>query len=141
MEGKPEFQRRSASGETSLSKKPASASDNMLALSVVAALVLLILLVTFLPRPAFRIDRVEYSTTACDPASHSYQVTASMTIRNVGGVGGVASVHLLVDGHIAATGNYEIPAHESIVRGLSGIVADCQWHRFSVELFVPPSDG
>ena len=112
----------------------------MLALSVVAALVLLILLVTFLPRPAFQIDRVEYGTTACDPASHSYQVTASMTIRNAGGVGGVASVHLLVDGHIAATGNYEIPAHESIVRGLSGIVADCQWHRFSVELFVPPSD-
>src|SRR5438309_5788996 len=140
MEGKPEFRRRSASEETGLSKKPASASDNMLALSVVAALVL-ILLVTFLPRPAFRVDRVEYGTTACDPASHSYQVTASMTIRNVGGVGGVASVHLLVDGHIAATGNYEIPAHESIVRGLNGIVADCQWHRFSVELFVPPSDG
>jgi len=139
MEGKPEFRRRSASGETSLSKKPAS--DDMLALSVVAALVLLVLLVTFLPRPAFQINQVEYGTTACDPASHSYQVTASMTIRNVGGVGGVASVHLLVDGYIAATGNYEISAHESIVRGLSGIVADCQWHRFSVELFVPPSDG
>ena len=141
MENKPEFPRRSASGETSVPKKPASASDDWLALSVVAALVLLILLVTFLPRPAFQIDRVDYGTTPCDPASHSYQVTASMTIRNAGGVGGVASVHLLVDGHIAATGNYEIPAHESIVRGLSGIVADCQWHRFSVELFVPPSDG
>jgi len=141
MEDKTEFPRRSASGETSVSKKPASASDDMLALSVVAALVLLILLVTFLPRPAFQIDRVEYGTTACDPASHSYQVTASMTIRNAGGVGGVASVHLLVGGHIAATGNYEIPAHESIVRGHSGIVGDCQWHRFSVELFVPPSDG
>src|SRR5438094_106647 len=96
MEDKTEFPRRSASGETRASKKPASASDNMLALSVVAALVLLILLVTFLPRPAFQIDRVEYGTTACDPASHSYQVTASMTIRNVGGVGGVASVHVRV---------------------------------------------
>jgi hypothetical protein len=139
MEDKAEFPRRSPSRETTVSKKPAS--DDMLALSVVAALVLLILLVTFLPRPAFQIDRVEYGTTACDPASHSYQVTASMTIRNVGGIGGVASVHLLVDGHISATGNYEILAHESILRGLSGIVADCQWHRFSVELFVPPSDG
>src|SRR5437879_13064691 len=110
----------------------------MLVLSVMAALVLLILLVTFLPRPAFRIDRVEYSTTACDPASHSYQVTASMTIRNVGGVGGVASVPLLVDGHIAATGNYAIPAHESIVRGLSGILADGQSARFAGALLFLP---
>src|SRR5207244_13009594 len=95
--------RRSASGETSVSKKPARASDDMLALSVVAALVLLILLVTFLPRPAFQIDRVEYGTSACDPASHSYQVTASMTTRNAGAV---ASVNRLAGAHIAAPANY-----------------------------------
>src|SRR2546421_10205775 len=101
MENKPEFPRRSASGETSVPKKPARASDDMLALSVVAAPVLPILLVTFLPRPAFQIDRVDYGTTPRDPPSHSHQVTASLPIRNTGGLWGCASLHLLVDVHIA----------------------------------------
>jgi len=102
--------------------------------TVVAALVLVVILVVLVPRPAFQIDQVDFITTACDLASHTYQVTASMTIRNGGGAG-VASVHLLISGLIAATGHYEVPARESIQRGLSAIVTDCQWHRFSVELF------
>jgi hypothetical protein len=138
MGDKPEFPRRFPSGAVSVSKRTARRRDDWLAWSVVTVLILLVLLVAFLPRPVFQIDRVEFVTAPCDPTSHSYQVTASMTIRNAGSVPGVASVHLLVDGHIAGTGSYEVPARESVQRGLSAIVVDCQWHRFSVELFVPP---
>jgi hypothetical protein len=138
MGDKPEFPRPLSSGEDSVSKRPVRKTDDWLKWSVVGALVFLALLVAFLPRPVFQIDRVEFVTTSCDPTSHSYQVTASMTIRNAGGAPGVASVHLLADGHIAATGSYEVPAHGTIQRGLSAIIADCQWHQFSMELFVPP---
>jgi hypothetical protein len=141
MGDKPEFPHPLPREKTNLSKKPALTSDEILAWSVVVGLGLVVLLAAFLPRPAFHIDGVEFSTTACDPTSHSYQVTASMTIRNAGGAGGIASIHLLVDGQIAETGTYEVQAHESIQRGMSAIVRDCQSHRFSVELFFPPSDG
>jgi hypothetical protein len=140
MNDKPEFPRPPLpSRETVLSKAPVHTSDEILGWSVVLGLILLVLLVAFLPRPAFQIEQVEFITTTCDPTSHSYQVTASMTIRNTGGVGGVATVHLLVDGQVAETGNYEVPPHEIIQRGLSAIVTNCQSHRFSVELFFPQS--
>jgi hypothetical protein len=135
MDDKTEFPPPLPSREAGVPRRHARKNHDWLRWTVVAALVLVVLLVVFVPRPAFQIDRVDFVTTACDPTSHTYQVTASMTIRNAGGAG-VASVHLLIEGRIAATGHYEVPAREGIQRGLSAIVTDCQWHRFSVELFV-----
>jgi len=139
---KPEFPQRSVTPE----RLDSSVSGSRLTkafppLLVIVALGILVLVVIFLPRPQFHIDQVEFLTTACDPASHSYQVTAAMTIRNAGSVGGQASVQLFVDGQMLETGQYFIGAHETIQRGLTATIADCQWHRFTVALYIPPQSG
>jgi hypothetical protein len=108
---------------------------------VVVALGLVVLVAIWLPRAAFQIDRVDFITTACDPASHSYQVTAIMTIRNAGSLGGAAYIELLIDGAVVETGHYEIAAHESVQRGLTAIVHDCLWHRFAVQVYTPVESG
>jgi hypothetical protein len=105
------------------------------AITLVALGLVIIVGVVFLPRPVLHIDQVDFVTTACDTASHSRQVTALMTIRNTGSAPGVAAVHLLIDGGIASTGSYYVPASEGIQEGLRAILMDCQWHRFAVELF------
>src|SRR5712691_104913 len=142
MSIKPELPQRSVPRETpDFSGGGSSLSKAFPPLLVIVALGILVLVVVFLPRPLFHIDRVDFLTTACDPASHSYQVTASMTIRNAGSVGGQASVQLFVDGQILETGQYYVNAHETIQRGLTATIADCQWHRFAVELYIPPQGG
>ncbi|TLZ65584.1 MAG: hypothetical protein E6K12_09370 [Methanobacteriota archaeon] len=142
MDVKPEFPQRSPPVDPpTKSGTPISVGRRLLQFTTVIAVGLFVLLLLFLPRATFQIERVEFIKTSCDPVSHSHQVTAAMSIRNTGTAGGVASVRLLVDGGIAVIGHYEVPAHESVQRGLSAPVFDCQWHRFGVELFVEPSDG
>src|SRR2546425_265609 len=141
-DAKPKFPQRSTPAGPATGPSPSMrVGQRVLQFTTVAAVGLFLLLLLFLPRATFQIERVEFITTSCDPVSQSHQVTAAMSIRNTGTAGGVASVRLLVDGQIAVIGHYEIPAHESVQRGLSAAVFDCQWHRFAVELFVEPSGG
>ena len=142
MNAKPEFPHRAILRKSpDLSGQASRLSQAFPPILVIAALGILVLVVIFLPGPQFHIDQVEFLTTACDPASHSYQVTAAMTIRNAGSVGGQASVQLFVDGQMLETGQYFIGAHETIQRGLTATIADCQWHRFTVALYIPPQSG
>jgi len=135
MNSRPEFPRTSFPGPLGATTEVRKLERRLIQVATVVAVGLFIFLLLFLPRATFQIETAEFITTRCDPTSHSYQVTASMSIRNTGTAGGVANVNLLVDGRAVATGHYEVPAHEIVQRGLNAVVSDCLWHRFAVQLF------
>ena len=97
------------------------------------AIVLLVLVVIFVPRPNIRLTNVRYETGSCDPVTSSVVATAYVTLTNTGGADGDVFVRFYVDGQRRETGDFLVPARASVERSLSVVITDCASHHYSVD--------
>jgi len=81
---------------------------------VVLAIVLLLLVVIFVPRPNVRLTDVRYQTSSCDPVTSTVIATAYVTFTNSGMLDGYIIARFYVDGERRATSGFPVAAQSTV---------------------------
>jgi hypothetical protein len=113
----------------------------IVALEVALAIILLLLVVIFLPRPEVRVTNVRFEETLCNQVTSSFVVTAYLSLMNTGGADGTVYIRFYVDDHWRGTEPFVVPARTTIHRSMSVTIVDCSPHRYSVEPCFPSGEG
>jgi hypothetical protein len=111
--------------------------DFIIASQVVLAIVLLLLVVIFVPRPNIRLTNTRFETSVCNQATSTFVVTAYVSLMNGGGADGDIFVRFYVDGQRKGTEEIFVPAHATIDRSMSVALMDCSAHHYTVDTCVP----
>ena len=116
-------------------------SDTWTALMVVLAILALLLVVIFVPRPDIRLTDVRYTTSSCDPVPSSVLATAYVTFTNAGIVDGYIVARFYVDGERRATGGFVVAAEATIEEMLVATIMGCLSHHYSLDTCFPSGES
>jgi len=108
---------------------------------VVLAIVLLLLIVIFVPRPNVHLTNVRYQTSTCDPFTWTVIATAYVTFTNSGMLEGYIIARLYVDGERRATSGFLVAAQSTIEGTLVATIQGCSSHRYSLDTCFPSGDS
>jgi len=113
-------------------------TDLLIGSQVALAIVLLLLVVVFVPRPNIRLTGARFEGSPCNQATSSLVVTAYFSLTNTGRSDGDLFVRFYVDGQQRrASEDFFVPAEMMVNRSLSVDVKDCSSHRYSLETCLP----
>ncbi len=116
-------------------------SDNWTALLIVLAIIALVLVVIFVPRPNIRLTSVRYETSSCDPVTSSVLATAHVTLINTGVVDGYIVARFYVDGGRRATSAFFVAARATVSGTLEATIMGCVSHQYSIDTCYPSGDS
>ena len=108
---------------------------------VVLAIVLLLLVVIFVPRPNVRLTNVRYQTSSCDPVTSSVIATGYVTFANTGTVDGYIVARFYVDGERRTTTGFPVAAQSTVEGTMAATVQGCSSHRYSLDTCFPSGDS
>ena len=108
---------------------------------VVLAILALLLVVIFVPRPNIRLTNVRYQTSSCSPVTSSVIATADVTLTNTGTVDGYIVARFYVDGERRATGGFVVAAEATIEEMLVATIMGCLSHHYSLDTCFPGESG
>ena len=112
-------------------------TDLIIGSQVAVAIVLLLLVVLYVPRPNIRLTAARFETSPCNQTTSSLVVTAYLSLANTGKSDGDIFVRLYVDGPRRASEDFFVPAETAVNRSLSVEVPGCTSHRYSVDTCIP----
>ncbi|HYT17146.1 MAG TPA: hypothetical protein VEO18_02730 [Thermoplasmata archaeon] len=108
---------------------------------VVLAILALLLVVIFVPRPDIRLTDVRYTTSSCDPVPSSVLATAYVTFTNAGIVDGYIVARFYVDGERRATSVFLVAAKATVTGSLVATIMGCLSHHYSLDTCYPAGDS
>jgi hypothetical protein len=108
---------------------------------VVIAILALLLVVVFVPRPNVRLTNVRYQTSSCDPVTSSVIATAYVTLTNIGTVGGYIVARFYVDGERRATSGFVVAAQATVEGTLVATILGCLSHHYSLDTCFPSGES
>jgi hypothetical protein len=108
---------------------------------VVLAIVALLLVVIFVPRPNIRLTSVRYQTSSCDPVTSSVLATAYVTFSNTGTVDGYIFARFYVDGERRATSGFFVAAQATVEGTLAATIMGCLSHHYSLDTCYPSAES
>src|SRR5438128_12489347 len=108
---------------------------------VVLAIVLLLLVVIFVPRPNVRLTNARYQTSPCDPVTSTVIATAYVTFTNSGMLDGYIIARFYVDGERRTTSGFPVAAQLTVEETLVATIQGCSYHRYRLDTCVPPADS
>ena len=108
---------------------------------VVLAIMLLLLVVIFVPRPNVRLTDVRYQTSSCDPVTSTVIATAYVTFTNSGMLDGYIIARFYVDGERRATSGFLVAAQSTVEGTLVATIQGCSSHRYSLDTCFPSGDS
>jgi len=108
---------------------------------VVLAIVLLLLVVIFVPRPNVRLTNVRYQTSSCDPVTSSVIATAYVTFTNTGTVDGYIVARFYVDGERRATSGFVVAVQATVEGTLVATILGCVAHHYSLDTCFPSGES
>ena len=108
---------------------------------VVLAIMALLLVVIFVPRPNVRLTNVRYQTSSCDPVTSSIVATAYATFTNTGAVDGYIVARFYVDGARRATSGFVVAAQATVEGTLAAQIMGCLSHHYSLDTCFPGESG
>jgi len=114
-------------------------TDLLIGSQVALAIVLLLLVVIYVPRPNIRLTAARFEASPCNQGTSSFVVTAYVSLANTGRSDGDIFVRLYVDGPRRAAEDFFVPAETAINRSLSVDVTNCASHQYSVDTCLPPA--
>jgi hypothetical protein len=108
---------------------------------VVLAIVLLLLVVIFVPRPNIRLTSVRYETSSCDSVTSSVVATAYVALANGGRADGYIIVRFYVDGIRRATGGFYVAAQAAVAGTLTATIPGCLSHHYAIDTCYPAAES
>ena len=108
---------------------------------VVLAIVLLLLVVIFVPRPNVRLTVVRYQTSSCDPVTSTVIATAYVTFTNSGMLDGYIIARFYVDGERRATSGFVVAAQATVEGTLVATILGCLSHHYSLDTCFPSGES
>jgi len=108
---------------------------------VVLAIVLLLLVVIFVPRPNVRLTDVRYQTSSCDPVTSTVIATAYVTFTNSGMLDGYIIARFYVDGERRETTGFPVAAQSTVEGTLVATIQGCSSHRYGLDTCFPSGDS
>jgi len=108
---------------------------------IVLAIMALLLVVIFVPRPNIRLTNVRYETSSCDPVTSSVLATAYVTFANSGTVDGYIIARFYVDGERRATSGFFVAAQATVQGTLEAAIMGCLAHHYSLDTCYPSGES
>jgi len=108
---------------------------------VVLAIVLLLLVVIFVPRPHLRLTNVRYQTSSSDQVTSTVIATAYVTFTNSGMLDGYIIARFYVDGERRTTSGFPVAAQSTVEGTLVATIQGCSSHRYSLDTCFPSADS
>jgi len=108
---------------------------------IVLAIMALLLVVIFVPRPNIRLTNVRYETSSCDPVTSSVLATAYVTFANSGTVDGYIIARFYVDGERRATRGFFVAAQATVQGTLEAAIVGCLSHHYSLDTCYPSGES